>query len=289
MGLLLRRSPAGVRPPSGGGSAASLSPFSLTASRHNVVTILWALGAAALFGTLFLMGTTSRRPGHSAVQGIGAISSSRGSGGESLQQFVAVTRDHHLARLARLAGDAAGTPAHVARTLYALALAHLSEPGVLDLDGLLCGGGSKGSGNAALERFLVHAISMISQHGQGRIVPCEEDPSLPGPPQGRYLLASNLHNSEGIMPNYVLQLLRLALLLPPGDLYVMIYESGSGDQTARWLYLLQLLLAPIGVPANITVNGALVRQPGQERIDYLVEVGGSLASLAGQCEDVCAS
>lgn len=44
----------------------------------------------------------------------------------------------------------------------------------------------------------------------------------------------------------------------------------------RWLQLLQLLLEPIGIPSNITINGTLNRRPNHERIQHLAAVRNAL-------------
>ncbi len=53
------------------------------------------------------------------------------------------------------------------------------------------------------------------------------------------------------MPNFIAQLLKLLLDLPPGMGFVSIYESNSADATTQWLHLLRLMLSPIGVPHGI--------------------------------------
>ncbi len=112
---------------------------------------------------------------------------------------------------------------------------------------------------------------------QDRIIPCKHDPTLPTPPSTkRYVVATNLHNSAGIMPNFIVQLLKLLIDLPAEAAYVSAYESGSTDATPMWLILLRMLLACISVPHTITVSGAWVRQPGQERIEHLALVRNEL-------------
>ena len=64
------------------------------------------------------------------------------------------------------------------------------------------------------------------------LLPCGWDASLP-PVGGRLFVASNQYNSEAVMPNFVLQLLRLAVTLPTGALFVSVYESGSQDGTPQ--------------------------------------------------------
>jgi hypothetical protein len=56
-----------------------------------------------------------------------------------------------------------------------------------------------------------------------------------------------------------------------------VYEDGSADATRHWLGLLQLLLAPLGVPARITLNGTgLGRGPGEGRIPHLARLRNAL-------------
>jgi hypothetical protein len=85
------------------------------------------------------------------------------------------------------------------------------------------------------------------------------------------LFAAILHNSGGLAPNLIAQVLRLALLLPPGRLAVSIYESGSNDLSRQWLSLLRMLLLPLGVPHNVTLGGALAPRVRKEggRVAYL--------------------
>jgi alpha-1,3-mannosyltransferase len=93
------------------------------------------------------------------------------------------------------------------------------------------------------------------------------------PPNGtKYLLAADFHNSAAVLPNFIVQTMRLVLLLPPGLLHVSVYESGSSDNTAHWLELLQMLLFIAGVPNSITANGDILRAPGQERIRHLATI-----------------
>lgn len=74
----------------------------------------------------------------------------------------------------------------------------------------------------------------------------------------------------------VVQLLHTVLWLPPGRAFVLIYEDSSADTTRRWLSLLQLLLAPIGVPCSIIMNGTITRGPGQSRISHLARIRNTL-------------
>jgi len=104
------------------------------------------------------------------------------------------------------------------------------------------------------------------------VLNCQPDASLGTPLPGRYLITATLHSSEAVMPNMVLQLVRLLLWVPPGRAQVVIYQSGGSDRTPMWLDILALALEPLDVTYNITANGHLARQPGQERIAFLSSV-----------------
>jgi hypothetical protein len=90
--------------------------------------------------------------------------------------------------------------------------------------------------------FALHLLNMISHSGLGKLVPCSSDVDLPGVPNKRYVIASNVHNSGELMPNYILQLLRIILSAKPEQIHVAIYESGSTDDTVRWLHVLRVIL-----------------------------------------------
>lgn len=84
-----------------------------------------------------------------------------------------------------------------------------------------------------------------------------------------YLLAANFHNNGMLMPNFIMQVLELAVLLQPGSLAVSVYESGSSDLTPYWLTLLRMLLLPLRVPQNITTMGHLKASPHMDRISLM--------------------
>ena len=48
-------------------------------------------------------------------------------------------------------------------------------------------------------------------------------------------MASNLKDSEELMPHLILQLTALAVYLPPQTAFLSIYESGSADATGQGL------------------------------------------------------
>jgi hypothetical protein len=95
-------------------------------------------------------------------------------------------------------------------------------------------------------------------------------------PSRHYLLAANFHNSAAVLPNFVAQTLRLALLLPQGHLAVSLYESGSSDISRLCLTLLHQLLLPLRVPHNITVHGTLSPRLGLPRIQLLAALRNAL-------------
>jgi hypothetical protein len=131
----------------------------------------------------------------------------------------------------------------------------------------------------ALADFLDEALAHLASAAGPALINCSWDPTLPatGAPAGRAALASNLRNAAGVAPNMVLQLLRLALWLPEGRAFVVIFEDGSADATRHWLGLLQLLLAPLGVPARVTLaGGALAQRPGEGRIPHLARLRNAL-------------
>jgi len=87
--------------------------------------------------------------------------------------------------------------------------------------------------------------------------------------QQRYLLAANFHNSAAVLPSFLLQVLRLALLLPQGHLAISVYESGSSDTSRVWLSLLHHLLLPLQLQHNITLGGSLSPRQHLQRIQLL--------------------
>ncbi|GLI67228.1 hypothetical protein VaNZ11_011166 [Volvox africanus] len=115
---------------------------------------------------------------------------------------------------------------------------------------------------------------------------CRERHGGQGPPDSpRILIAANLKDCEEIMPFWILEVLRLALLLQ-GDpvlqaIYapqmpttlqldlaakhvqlvgISIYESGSRDRTPLWLLVAAALWKAAGVPNAVVLNGTLIRE-----------------------------
>eukprot|EP00878_Enallax_costatus_P013786 GHUV01014419.1.p1 GENE.GHUV01014419.1~~GHUV01014419.1.p1 ORF type:complete len:361 (+),score=125.73 GHUV01014419.1:111-1193(+) len=166
-----------------------------------------------------------------------------------------------------------------------------------------------GTPHYALELFLTEAVGALAT-GTGHLQ-CQQDPTLLAawqpvtatspissravsqhssvapaadkmstPPRNAsnkyYLLAANFHNSAAVLPNFIVQTLRLALLLPPAHLAVSVYESGSSDTTRMWLTLLHYMLLPLKVPHNITTAGMLSPRLGLSRIELLARLRNAL-------------
>lgn len=150
-----------------------------------------------------------------------------------------------------------------------------------------------GSSSSSLQAFLQEARALLA--AEPGILQCTEDPTLlsawqmdaaptetaatvtPKPLRARrYLLAANFHNSAAVLPNFIVQALHLAVLLPQGNLAVSCYESGSSDTSRLWLTLLHQLLLPLGVPHNITVGGALPGRLKLGRIQHLAALRNAL-------------
>ncbi|GIL83042.1 hypothetical protein Vretimale_8560 [Volvox reticuliferus] len=115
---------------------------------------------------------------------------------------------------------------------------------------------------------------------------CRERHGGQGPPDSpRILIAANLKDCEEIMPFWILEVLRLALLLQgdpvlqaiyapqmPATLQldlaakhvqrvgISVYESGSRDRTPLWLLVAAALWKAAGVPNAVVLNGTLIRK-----------------------------
>ncbi|CAK0732610.1 hypothetical protein CVIRNUC_000155 [Coccomyxa viridis] len=109
------------------------------------------------------------------------------------------------------------------------------------------------------------------------------DSTLPGLPKQRTFIAANLKEVEDLMPHYVLQLLIAVSLLPKNQAYVSIYESGSHDNTGRWLQLLDDMLDLLDIRHDI-VTGGMTRQ-GEERVAFLSKLRNAAISPMQQGEN----
>jgi len=114
--------------------------------------------------------------------------------------------------------------------------------------------GSEAEGGAATAlaaAMIAEALEAIQDYGtavaaarggEPVLVPCAAtaDPTLPATlrPGQRVLIAANLRNSEAVMPNFLVQTLRLAVAQPAApegaesSVFVAVYESGSRDDDA---------------------------------------------------------
>ncbi|EFJ48451.1 hypothetical protein VOLCADRAFT_90680 [Volvox carteri f. nagariensis] len=132
---------------------------------------------------------------------------------------------------------------------------------------------------------LPDAVGLVARiRALGIAAECRERQGGQGPPDWpRILIAANLMDCEEIMPFWILEVLRLALLLQ-GDpvlqaIYspssgtlqldlnakhvqrvgISVYESGSRDRTALWLLVAAALWKAAGVPNAVVLNGTLTR------------------------------
>ena len=119
---------------------------------------------------------------------------------------------------------------------------------------------------------MTHVLSEVRK--AGHTLHCRYDPALSTipPSASSIFIASNLHNSEELMPNFISQLVQFLLAFPERLFFVSIYESGSSDRTGEWLGLLEDVLNELKVPNRIVVDGKEVRHKGQERLDFLTRV-----------------
>lgn len=144
------------------------------------------------------------------------------------------------ARAAYAHALSAATAAEAVAAKHAAATGNFSAQRVLAL-------GAPDQGAIPAASMIAEALSAIQDAAAAKggkepvIVPCAAgaaaDPTLPYMfPEGkRVMVAANLHNCEGVMPNMLLQLLQLAVAQPADAqaMFVQIYESGSSDQTGE--------------------------------------------------------
>jgi alpha-1,3-mannosyltransferase len=168
-------------------------------------------------------------------------------------------------------------PAADPRIAHALDTLH-EEPSVALLTELA------GQLRAEQRRAALAALAALAER-TGRLGrTCRDDPDVrSGLDRGsRFLISANLHNSADILPHWVTQLTAALRALPPENVFVSIYESGSGDGTGGWLRQLALRLALLGVRSRITVGGNVTRQEGEQRIAYLAKLRNeALAPMLG--------
>ncbi|EFJ46442.1 hypothetical protein VOLCADRAFT_93238 [Volvox carteri f. nagariensis] len=156
---------------------------------------------------------------------------------------------------------------------------------------------------AAAQEHLPAATDLLASIRElGTAAECLEHPNTPhgSPRRLSYLIAANLYECEAIMPFWILEVLRLALMLR-NDQYlqlayfnndtkpaftssvsISIYESGSKDTTTTWLRIAEALWTAAGIPNTVVINGLLTRQTlmdpysgafyKQHRIEYLASL-----------------
>lgn len=179
------------------------------------------------------------------------------------------TLDNNLIGLIRTVGEARALsiPVNESRMALFSAVERVASGGSGAVPGPLS------SGMDVLEWELFSALEGIGR--EANVLGCHMDSGVLDarlPVEGVVLLSANLRNSESIMPNFMLQLLRFVGRLPQGAVVVSIYESGSTDQTWVWLDVLRRLLDFADVPNNVTFRGGLIRGRSENRIGFLAKV-----------------
>lgn len=108
----------------------------------------------------------------------------------------------------------------------------------------------------------------------GRIMHCNTDETLDPIPDNvkRIFIASNQHDSQAVLPNFIKQVMDVLLDNPEKEFFVSMYESGSSDGTPHLLHLFADVLEELDVPNEIVANGTLTRTKNQPRIDFLAQV-----------------
>ncbi|SPO25049.1 uncharacterized protein UTRI_01563_B [Ustilago trichophora] len=107
-------------------------------------------------------------------------------------------------------------------------------------------------------------------HSSSSVNPATEQPM-------KVFIASNLYNSEEILPDYTTSLKRLISYLGPENVFVSIYESHSTDQTKPMLAQLHQDLAQMNVSRRILSDDRDIRKGKyissvHDRIDFLAKV-----------------
>lgn len=87
-----------------------------------------------------------------------------------------------------------------------------------------------------------------------------------------YYIASNLYNSEAILPQYTKALLQFIQDVGPKNVFVSIYENNSKDQTPRMLRELDAEMQRYGVRRNIRTDVKNKEFQEKERIDRLAHI-----------------
>ncbi|GIL82322.1 hypothetical protein Vretimale_7286 [Volvox reticuliferus] len=157
---------------------------------------------------------------------------------------------------------------------------------------------------SAAQEHLPAAVDLLASIRElGTAAECLQHPNTPHGSPGplSYIIAANLYECEAIMPFWILEVLRLALLLRNDPLLqqayfhnvttqtnfkstasISIYESGSQDATVTWLRVAEALWTAAAIPNTVVINGVLTRQTlmdpfsgafyKQHRIEYLASL-----------------
>lgn len=139
--------------------------------------------------------------------------------------------------------------------------------------------------NEQWKTYLMNGVSIVAVQKMSLLLQKIHHPSVHWPHCSRdktldpledffrsVFIASNLHNSQEILPNMIHELLALILDHSEITFFISIYESGSSDQTPKLLHLFSDVLEEIGVLHDIQFNGLVTRDEGTERIQFLSEV-----------------
>ncbi len=87
----------------------------------------------------------------------------------------------------------------------------------------------------------------------------------------KYFMAINLHDNQEILPQMLGNLIELITFIPPKNLYLSIFESGSNDDTKSILKTFSSLLDPLEIKYNIFTS-PLAKTSQMNRIEYLAYV-----------------
>ncbi|WFD28371.1 hypothetical protein MNAN1_003381 [Malassezia nana] len=89
------------------------------------------------------------------------------------------------------------------------------------------------------------------------------------PTNNTYYIASLLHNSEAVLPNYQQSLIQLVKQLGPDNVFISIYENDSTDKTPAILRSLDAKLQRLGVQTHIVTTKQPEEVRKKERIERL--------------------
>lgn len=89
--------------------------------------------------------------------------------------------------------------------------------------------------------------------------------------EGALFLAAVLKDAESFMPNWIIQISRLAIVFT-NRLFISIYESGSNDLTSQWLLILKELLDRMRVPNCIVIHGSIRRYETESQAQFMARL-----------------